>query len=437
MTGNVSYENLSDSLKQKLTESNVDIVNDLITGGADKALSAEMGKVLNDKNPEYGVERINANHAIRRFPVFNDWANNTNRELLRFQFPDTMMVGRITVRYSSKIYVTNNGGTAEIQYDVARRNVGQTGVNATSNLIDITKDFANMFYVINGLSSPNTDFKPYFTLVKRSEKTPLYIEVEYLTNYPHNAGDILEQMELLLVSTDNAPANPASHPFQIGALEKAKDAITRSIGGGTYYINPTTGDDFTGEVGNTAKKFKTIQAALDKIPKFLDGNYMIILDKGTYNEYVRIDGFVGSSEIEIRGASTKAESVGYKLMGVHMRGCVVKITLYGINFYGGNNLPISAKRCSHVQCSASIMPDSSIYSGVVAEASFVNISSCTIANKVNAIEASDMSTVYVGYCDGSGNNTVFKASWGATIVKNSVSITGSQNENILNGGLVR
>jgi len=44
----ISYDNLNEKLKKKITKADIEIVNDLTTGGIDKVLSAEQGKKLND-----------------------------------------------------------------------------------------------------------------------------------------------------------------------------------------------------------------------------------------------------------------------------------------------------------------------------------------------------------------------------------------------------
>jgi phage minor structural protein len=66
----------------------------------------------------------------------------------------------------------------------------------------------------------------------------------------------------------------------------------------TFYVNGATGDDLNDGLSSNAP-FKTIQAALNKIPKYLVGYVTIEVETQTYNEDVRVIGFTGEGDLTI------------------------------------------------------------------------------------------------------------------------------------------
>lgn len=73
----------------------------------------------------------------------------------------------------------------------------------------------------------------------------------------------------------------------------------------TYYVR-TDGNDGNTGLGNTAGgAFKTIQKAIDMIPKYVVHSVNINVSAGTYNEAVSVLGFSGKGSISLTGATTK------------------------------------------------------------------------------------------------------------------------------------
>lgn len=107
------------------------------------------------------------------------------------------------------------------------------------------------------------------------------------------------------------------------------------------YVNAETGDDKN--PGTSSKPFRTIQAALDYLPKDLGGyGVLISLAPGEYDEDVSVRGFFNRSEynyLQIRGATNPGS--GYpeathrvKSISVGQNACHVSLT--GLWVYGSN-----------------------------------------------------------------------------------------------------
>jgi len=65
----------------------------------------------------------------------------------------------------------------------------------------------------------------------------------------------------------------------------------------TLYVNTSTGNDIN--VGSLALPFKTIQAAVNSIPKYLRSNVTIEVATGTFNEIIIVAGFTGEGDLRI------------------------------------------------------------------------------------------------------------------------------------------
>lgn len=101
----------------------------------------------------------------------------------------------------------------------------------------------------------------------------------------------------------------------------------------TYYVNASTGSD-TNNGLTASTPFKTIQHAIDILPKWLDHTAVIRLAAGTYDR-VNIYGFGGNGHVSINGAQDfstglEVEVVNYVVNGVHVKNCSAQVHLTGI-----------------------------------------------------------------------------------------------------------
>lgn len=99
----------------------------------------------------------------------------------------------------------------------------------------------------------------------------------------------------------------ADNPTQVGTpLNKAllDNKAYTLVESATVYVNAGTGNDSTAD-GSSSLPFKTIQAAVNSIPKCLGGFVATIeIANGTYPERVRIEGFYGGRLIVGTAANT-------------------------------------------------------------------------------------------------------------------------------------
>ena len=112
----------------------------------------------------------------------------------------------------------------------------------------------------------------------------------------------------------------ADLPTEVGTpidkvlLDNKAYTLTESA---TVYVNGATGNDETGD-GTSAAPFKTIQQAVNAIPKCLGGFHAVVdIAAGTYAERVTVDGFYGGRltlgvagrAVTVRGLSVLSSSV--------------------------------------------------------------------------------------------------------------------------------
>lgn len=138
----ISYDNLNEKLKKKISKADFEIVNDLTTGGIDKVLSAEQGKKLDNIVNEHVAEikpkvdnswqkglyndtdimNLGLAHAKRTFLVRpEDWkASALNIEMMSIVLPIINFSGIIKVTYAGSWTYTNTEGGAEIIYNYAK-----------------------------------------------------------------------------------------------------------------------------------------------------------------------------------------------------------------------------------------------------------------------------------------------------------------------------
>jgi len=125
----------------------------------------------------------------------------------------------------------------------------------------------------------------------------------------------------------------------------------------TYYINPDTGNDDTGD-GTSENPFATIQYALDLIPKIVWHNITILLqDSLNYSESINMSNFInGGGNIFIRGSSNDSTKVLISgstaaCLKIKNNGCAINITNLSIRITQNNKAGIYVVVSDKVQIS--------------------------------------------------------------------------------------
>lgn len=390
----------------------------------------------------YGVEVINENHAIRRFEPYNEWKNNTLPELLYIVFNHD----RLDIEGEFRVRATTPKGTGgklfgsfESMTTIRQFNTDTSpfATNTDNGVLRTSDGFASQFYCSGSIGVTHIEpfnLRPYISFVKILAPNELNIEVELFTANG-KANEILESVEFL--HDDTTYTTPWSLPRQKSIFERAKSALVESDRGYTAYVHPL-GNDLTAELSNSSKAFKTIQAAINALPKYSNINNTVTVFQGTYEETVVVNGFTGSGTLTINGANSTNDATLFKVRGFIMRGCSSRINIRGFHL---NNAGIAG-----VQAFDSQLVDVGIcdfnagstgQNGVLCSSSKVYLSSSVISNRSHAIVCEYMGSVLSYSNTGTGNINVLTATTGGTIVKYSTQPSGTNLENASSGGLIR
>lgn len=204
-----------------------------------------------------------------------------------------------------------------------------------------------------------------------------------------------------------------------------------------YYVNAATGlDSNNGLTSGTA--FKTIQKAIDSLPRFLNHQATINVAAGTYNETVFIEGFYGKGNIEILGGTSLALSDNYIVNSIRFNQCTVFVKARGFKgsattkhvFEAYNTIYGNYEYCKTDSVTAT-------YSGVFLVSSKVKIFGSLLSNKANAIQATNGSIAISDANSGTGNTNGLNANFGATVAKNGTQPSGTTSEITAGGGVIR
>lgn len=209
----------------------------------------------------------------------------------------------------------------------------------------------------------------------------------------------------------------------------------------TLYVDAVKGNDANS--GTEAYPFKTIQAAINSLNKFLLSNIAIIVKAGTYNEEIKLYGFTGPARMEITFNT-----------GVVLNGDIVALgNTARLFIYGGNNK--LAHEIYNTGYPGVIVAESTNYlyikqliingnvgadHGIVSRrGSNVYVTDCTIDNISNgtALVAQENSTLVVHETIGKGNKYGLKAQYGGTIyVHSKVPVATTQTVSASHGQII-
>jgi len=202
----------------------------------------------------------------------------------------------------------------------------------------------------------------------------------------------------------------------------------------TIYVS-TTGSDITGD-GTQVNPFKTIQHAIDILPKDL-GGYAVIINvaDGTYNEDIRILGF-HSGEIYIRTSMPGALNQNTKINTAYVKNCDAFVSVEGLQLLGIHDMTIVGIFCRHVRFQALTLATTPA-TGVgifVAETGLARIYNCNINGRNFAIRFNN-STGYISTCSGTSNNIGMYASSASIIYVVGATVTATTPRAQENGGM--
>jgi hypothetical protein len=243
-------------------------------------------------------------------------------------------------------------------------------------------------------------------------------------------GSILQLKDSFLPTATETPiiATGGLVVRNTGALIGALQTYT------TYYV-ATTGSDTTGD-GTPAKPYKTIQYAINALPKNLGGfTATINVANGTYVENLYIYDYTDGTIIIKSQSYTDTVNDACVIFGSVTIGrttAFVHINSIKVDIPSASSDSVIIDRCSlvrlaYIKVVKSNLSNNAIYAS---SDSSINLISCEISNHLRAIHV-DYSKAYVSNCTGTGNTYgIYSASggdvriWGTTPDGTTKSMTG-------------
>ena len=206
------------------------------------------------------------------------------------------------------------------------------------------------------------------------------------------------------------------------------EVIGHTQGNTTIYVD-TSGDDASGD-GSESKPFRTIQKAIDSIPKNLDNREITIsVASGTYSENVEVAGFYGGTLRFNLGAVTMKSFVLYET-NVIINGTSLTLSasgnIYGIRCHRGAN--------AIFQCALTV--NGSTNGIFVAYGSRFSCRTVIVNSCTNAIVCNFASYLYIGTLGGSKNNNGVSVAAGIASIESIVSSMASTLYATTNGGRI-
>ena len=227
-------------------------------------------------------------------------------------------------------------------------------------------------------------------------------------------------------------------PINKALFDQKAYTLTANV---TVYVSPT-GSDLTGD-GTSTKPFATIQAAVDSLPKWLDGyTATISIAAGTYPGRVVMSGFQGGIvEIGVAGRSVTVN-------GLQISCCSavrVNVSIERSASYVGTLLIV--RNGSHVQIGSAITVNggNAGISGIVVESGSTLVAipdasgtlKVTINNCVyNAIYATGGSKVSMIDIAGSNNGVGIRSDGGSVVSYSSRTLAATSANITSNGGRI-
>lgn len=224
-------------------------------------------------------------------------------------------------------------------------------------------------------------------------------------------------------------------------LDQIKDFINQNMiptsGDRSYYVNAATGNDSNdGLTSGTA--FKTIQAAINKLPQIVNHVITVTVAAGTYNETLNISGFMGGGQIIVNGANALAAT--HNLNDVFLNKVQIPVSITGFNCTSTTTDGFTALSCNAVAAFVYCRSvQAAVGNGFYIYASRAKIAGSQVANRSvgNALLATELSFVLcIDETTGTGNSTGLQASGGATIRKSGTQFSGTTAEYAQTGGVI-
>ncbi|MEY8355268.1 hypothetical protein AALB39_18190 [Lachnospiraceae bacterium 54-53] len=209
--------------------------------------------------------------------------------------------------------------------------------------------------------------------------------------------------------TDQGGVTVSSHGAIIGTL----------MANTTYYVDASAGSDTTG-TGTSGNPFKTVQRAVEVIPKDLGGfNAYIYLANGTYTEDVYIQGFYAGN-IQIYGNSTNVTAckIDGRIEATHNK----FVLFHYIELTGLNGTALVLQQCNRAEFEYITVTTSAEHPGITVNRVDTFVGDQLVISNRNFGLNITQSRGALAAVSGSNNAVAIRAQWGAI-----VSFVGTEN----------
>jgi hypothetical protein len=226
-------------------------------------------------------------------------------------------------------------------------------------------------------------------------------------------------------------------PLNKELLDNKAYALTEDV---TVYVSPT-GSNTNGD-GTSAAPFATIQAAIDALPKVLDGHTATIdIASGTYNERIKVIGFTGGklvigipgrSSVVVRGVQIEQSA----FVETNFSNVTWASGFNGTIFYVGYGSRVLVNSGMTVRCEGS----TEVGIGCTYNSSLVianNLTSTVLNCSRTAVLSTMGSEIMLHTITGSGNTAVgLLAERGSTISYATTNLTSTSGDVTRTGGRI-
>lgn len=305
----------------------------------------------------------------------------------------------------------------KIQLTNLKNEIG-ADANALSNVLKQAEENLNALIALGDATA----------LAEKAESNRITCEkntndINDLTKRVANNTTQLKESAQNITNLQNNKANLISTP----------QCTTKDI---TLYVSQNGNDSNDGLTEGTA--VRTIQRAIDYIPKNVKHITKINVAKGNYDEIVVLVGFYGDGEIYITGDIDLSD--GHIVKRIISRRNKVFIKFFGIKIQCNDETSVYSENDDRFILEKCII-DSPIqatnFAGVHSIASLVEVTSCTINNRNQAIVSRLGGCVMSTTNQGTNNICGLNADTGAIIAKNGSQPSGTTAEVVYAGGVIR
>ena len=324
----------------------------------------------------------------------------------------------INVKIANKIVkkVTDLASEVDTSFETANQNF--TNVNNA-----ISKNRDNITTANENMTAHEEDTDLHVTAEKQQKWDGYDQSIKDVKEIADNNTTQLNTSAQNITNLQNNKANLISTP----------QCTTKDI---TLYVSQNGNDSNDGLTEGTA--VRTIQRAIDYIPKNVKHITKINVAKGNYDEIVVLVGFYGDGEIYITGDIDLSD--GHIVKRIISRRNKVFIKFFGIKIQCNDETSVYSENDDRFILEKCII-DSPIqatnFAGVHSIASLVEVTSCTINNRNQAIVSRLGGCVMSTTNQGTNNICGLNADTGAIIAKNGSQPSGTTAEVVYAGGVIR